>query len=188
MATDSPTAYQLRITLADSEPEIWRQVLVPFDITLAQLHDVIQLAMGWENLHTYRFQLGLVTKKIDCDPQQQLSEVLSLDAQKSLYYTYDEESGWLHRIAVEALEVKRLAKDSEANPVRSFTLPTCIDGAMACPPEGTGGVWGYDDFLDRLEDSSDPEYLMLIEKYGTFDPDVFDVAAAAARLQAHFLA
>jgi len=184
MPTDSPAAYQLKITLADSEPEIWRQVLVPVDVTLAQLHEVIQLAMGWENLHDYRFQLGLLTEKIDCIPQQNLSDVLALGTQKSLYYTYDEASGWLHKLVVESLSVEPSAKEN-TDPAHSLTLPTCTDGAMACPPEGTGGVWGYDDFLDRLEDSEDPDYLTLIEKYGTFDPDVFDVKAAAARLQAH---
>lgn len=183
MTIDSPTAYQLKIILADSTPEIWRRVLVPFRITLAQLHDVIQRAMGWENLHDYRFQLGLTTEKIDCEPQQQLADVLALDPQKSLYYTYDVASGWLHRIEVEALEMDSAGKGAvESDPV--LALPTCIAGAMACPPEGTGGVWGYSDFLERLDDSSAPDYIMLIEQYGTFDPEIFDVEAAAARLQA----
>ena len=177
-----PSAYQLKIVLADSEPEIWRRVLVPFTVTLAQLHTVIQLAMGWENLHDYRFQIGLATEKITCEPTKKLSEALALGTQKALYYTYDADSGWLHRIEVEALETPPLGEGSPAKDVVS--LPTCTDGAMACPPEGTGGVWGYEDFLDRLEDSNDPDYLMLIEKYGTFDPDVFEVAAATARLQA----
>ena len=185
---DSPTAYQLKIILADSEPEIWRRVLVPFEMTLAQLHEVIQLAMGWENLHDYRFQLGLATEKIDCAPQQNLADVLAPDAQQSLYYNYDAVSGWLHRIEVEALEVGILGKgDPAVDPVRSLSLPTCTGGEMACPPEGTGGVWGYDDFLDRLEDANDPDYLTLIDKYGAFDPDAFDVEAAANRLKASTL-
>lgn len=186
MTIDSPTAYQLKITLADSEPEIWRRVLVPFRITLAHLHEVIQRAMGWENLHDYRFQLGLATEKINCDPQQQLSDVLALDPQKSLYYTYDIAGGWLHRIEVEAFEIESVGNETpKSDSTTSLSLPTCIGGEMACPPEGTGGVWGYNDFLDRLDDSSAPDYLTLIEKYGTFDSDVFDIKDAAMRLQAH---
>ncbi len=50
-----PEMCQLKITLVDSEPEVWRRVLVPMQISLAQLHTVVQQVMGWENLHDYRF-------------------------------------------------------------------------------------------------------------------------------------
>ena len=176
-----PSAYQLKVVLTDSEPEIWRRILVPQNITLAQLHQVSQQAMGWENLHDYRFQIGLASDKVECSPQQSISEVLASAQEKTFYYTYDAASGWLHRIEAEALEVKLIDQSTSAS--EAFVLPVCIDGAMACPPEGTGGVWGYDDFLDRLEDPNDPDYLTLIEKYGAFDPDAFDVSVATARLQ-----
>lgn len=179
--TALPRAYQLKISLIDSDPEIWRQVVVPAQIKLSDLHQVIQLAMGWENIHEHAFDTGLGSQRVRHEASLLLADVIV--PERSLYYTYDFESGWLHRITLEALEAHSLA-EGNADPVGSEVLPTCTDGAMACPPEGTGGVWGYDDFLDRLEDSEDPDYLMLIEKYGTFDPDVFDVKAAAARLEA----
>jgi len=47
----------LRITLRDSKPPIWRRVAVPSDITLGQLHEVIQIAMGWMNSHLHQFVL-----------------------------------------------------------------------------------------------------------------------------------
>ena len=172
-----PQAYQLRISLADSEPEIWRQVLVTPQCSLEDLHRVIQLAMGWENTHEYAFDVGLAEKRSRLANTQRLAEVIKPDT--PLYYTYDFESGWLHRITLESIEARTTDILEESN-----QLPTCSDGAGACPPEGTGGVWGYDDFLDRLEDSSDPDYITLIEKYGNFDPDIFDVNAAVDRLQA----
>lgn len=49
--------YTLRITLRDSKPPIWRRVAVPSDITLGQLHEVIQIAMGWTNSHLHQFVL-----------------------------------------------------------------------------------------------------------------------------------
>ena len=49
--------YLIRITLRDSKPPIWRQVAVPSDITLEQLHEVIQIVMGWTDSHLHQFML-----------------------------------------------------------------------------------------------------------------------------------
>jgi hypothetical protein len=42
---------QLRITLNGSKPSIWRKLAVSSNIALADLHLVIQIAMGWANSH-----------------------------------------------------------------------------------------------------------------------------------------
>ncbi|MEL6901467.1 MAG: plasmid pRiA4b ORF-3 family protein [Cyanobacteria bacterium J06606_4] len=166
-----PVAYQLKITLVDSEPVVWRRVVVPAEVSLQELHSILQRAMGWENLHDYSFWLGVGSDRKSCDRTEHLSDTISAAAGEPIYYSYDPQSGWLHRIEVEALEV-------------SVADTACLDGAAACPPEGSGGVWGYDELLLRLEDVEDPDYLELIEKYGDFDPDAFDLSAANARLAA----
>jgi hypothetical protein len=50
--------YLLKIKLLEIEPEIWRQFIVPADITLDRLHDVIQIVMGWTDSHLYEFIIG----------------------------------------------------------------------------------------------------------------------------------
>lgn len=47
--------YQLKITLYQSKPPIWRRVLVPGNITLDELHLVIQIVMGWDDYHLHQF-------------------------------------------------------------------------------------------------------------------------------------
>jgi hypothetical protein len=47
--------YQMKVTLQESRPPIWRRVLVPGEATLATLHWIIQAAMGWENSHLHQF-------------------------------------------------------------------------------------------------------------------------------------
>ncbi len=53
-----PEIYQLKVTLLGTSPPIWRRLLVPADTTLAQLHDVLQAAMGWEDCHMHEFSIG----------------------------------------------------------------------------------------------------------------------------------
>ncbi|TPQ32034.1 plasmid pRiA4b ORF-3 family protein [Cupriavidus pinatubonensis] len=58
MASDpgpATSALQLRIALRGLSPSVWRRVLVPEHLTLGQLHNVIQVVMGWadEHLHTF---------------------------------------------------------------------------------------------------------------------------------------
>jgi len=39
-------AYQLRVTLVDSAPEVWREIRVPAYTQLKDLHDILQIADG----------------------------------------------------------------------------------------------------------------------------------------------
>jgi hypothetical protein len=56
---DNPNEiYQIKVTLLWTKPPIWRRLLVPATLTLAQLHDVLQLAMGWEDCHMHAFRIG----------------------------------------------------------------------------------------------------------------------------------
>ena len=50
--------HQLKVTLRDSKPPIWRRVQVPGNITLDTLHEVIQVIMGWEDYHLHQFIIG----------------------------------------------------------------------------------------------------------------------------------
>ena len=161
---------QLSITLVDSEPEVWRRAIVSADTSLANLHEIIQRVMGWQRLHDYSFQVGLGLDPVLLDSEMSLAEALRVAGDRPFYYNYDSKSGWRHRLMAEPL----------ANEVDC--LPVCTAGASACPPEGSGGVWGYDQLLARLEDMEDPDYIDLLDRYGDFDPDAFDLAAANARL------
>src|SRR3990172_10057059 len=53
-----PLIFQLRVTLKGSEPPIWRKVQVPSDITLSQLHDTLQIAVGWSDCYLHQFIVG----------------------------------------------------------------------------------------------------------------------------------
>src|SRR5262249_44116235 len=51
------TIFQLKMALKGIDPPIWRRIHTP-DCTLEELHEIIQVTMGWESEHLYRFTIG----------------------------------------------------------------------------------------------------------------------------------
>jgi hypothetical protein len=49
--------YQLRVVLRGISPLIWRRLLVRGDSTAAHLHEVLQIAFGWDDVHLNRFEI-----------------------------------------------------------------------------------------------------------------------------------
>ena len=48
-------AYQLKITIRNSHPPIWRRVIVPAGMTFSQLIHIFHIAMGGEGYHLRMF-------------------------------------------------------------------------------------------------------------------------------------
>ena len=60
-----PSVYQLRVVVHGVSPLIWRQLLIPADTTIADLHAVLQVAFGWTGAHLHRFVVhGLPLTKL----------------------------------------------------------------------------------------------------------------------------
>jgi hypothetical protein len=166
--------YQLKLTLRDSHPAIWRRIQVPDTILLPHLHGVLQLAMGWTNSHLHSFQVGELSfaePSPDDDfpvidySSVQLNQVAPAVAD-SLVYIYDFGDDWEHDIVVE----KVLPGDTGTHNL------SCLDGQRACPPEDVGGVWGYADFVKAIRNPRHPEHTDMLEWVGgAFDPDKLDL-------------
>lgn len=179
MDADAPI-YQLKITLLESKPPIWRRLRVRGDITLAQLHDIIQVAMGWTDSHLHVFEVGKTCfgEPSEEDPvpvhdekDASLAEIIPGESFK-FDYEYDFGDTWRHRILVEKIVEPEELKSSEPG---SF-YAECVGGRRACPPEDVGGVWGYENFLKAIRDPKHPEHEQYVEWIGgEFDPEAFDV-------------
>jgi len=182
--TELINIYQLKISLDGARPPIWRRVLVPSSYDLARLHEVIQIAMGWFDCHLHQFIIngefyGVPEPDFDFDvkPEEdvRLSNVFKREKDK-IQYEYDFGDGWVHTITLE----KILPFDPKK------TLPHCVTGRKACPPEDVGGIWGYANFLQAWNDPGHPEHESYREwlegDEGEFDPDYFDRAEVNAML------
>ena len=175
--------YQLKVTLLDIKPPVWRRIQIPGSTYLDDLHLMIQAAMGWQNCHLHRFVINeLVYGEPDPDfddppindEVQFTLRQLVRRAGRHLMYMYDFGDGWNHDVAVE----KIVAPESDV------VYPVCLDGIRACPPEDVGGVWGYQEFLNALADPKHEEHESYLEWIGgEFDPEKFDLDSANAALE-----
>lgn len=171
---------RLTIRLDEVEPKVVRQIEVPLDILLADLHLVIQAAMGWENCHLYEFRLGRGLAWGIPDPHWPDQRTLSakkasladlvprLKKNRTFQYVYDFGDDWQHTIKVGAI--------AEADP--GVAYPRLISAEGGCPPEDCGGPWGYADYLEAMADPSHPGHEDAVRWHGPdFDPNVLDEAA-----------
>ena len=182
-APATPQVYQLRVDLKHIRPPIWRRLLVPSTATLAELHTIIQTAMGWYNCHLHEFKIGRISYGPadddslfafggpDADTTVPLHAVLHGEGSK-FSYSYDFGDDWQHTIKVE----KVLPLDEKT------TYPRCIKGKRACPPEDCGGPWGYENLLEALSDPTNPNHKELAEWAGPLNPEHLDLIAINSRL------
>lgn len=171
-------AYQVLIRL--DGVEVWRRVVIPADITFKALHRVIQYSMGWYDSHLYQFELENNLVLVDTKQEKEEYEFYNdpnmptfggskrifktyrlsksvkvdkyLEVGKPIEYVYDMGDHWEHAIILE--------KVIEDYP---NVFPVCLEGAGACPPEDCGGVGGYLDLLDIIEDPEHPMYDEIME-------------------------
>jgi hypothetical protein len=175
------SVHQLKVTLLEIHPPIWRRLQVSSSINLRRLHDVIQEAMGWTHSHLYRFELnGVEFGEPDPDFGMPISSAKATQLRKiapeagiQFLYEYDFGDSWEHQILVEQV----------FPPEQGVTYPRCIAGERACPPEDCGGVWGYDEFLRAIRNRRHPEHRAMLEWVGgAFDPEAFDLRAVNDKL------
>jgi hypothetical protein len=174
LPTSSSPIYQLKVTLIDTQPPIWRRIQVPGDTSLPRLHAILQIAMGWTNSHLHGFRIGKhfysepdpdgMMEAIDERPVR-LSQIASRVGSRFIY-EYDFGDSWDHELVVEQILAPQL----------DVQYPRCLDGKRACPPEDVGGTGGYEDFLAAVRNRRHPEHAeWLTWVGGTFDPDKLDL-------------
>jgi hypothetical protein len=174
------TVHQLKTTLLEVDPPVWRRLLVPSDATLADLNFILQAAMGWTNSHLHQFTIAEVDYSdprfevdgADDEFAVRLAEVVTAEGLR-FNLLYDFGDGWNHEIIVERILPRESGK----------RYPCCVAGERACPPEDCGGVWGYEEFLGAIRDPKHEEHNAMLEWVGgSFDPEAFDLAALNRRL------
>ena len=166
---------QLRLSVKDVKPEIWRKVLVSPDITLERLHSVLQVLMGWRNAHLYAFVINKTRYSPPSEGEDQgkrnsvhtrLSAALAKNAEP-FTYEYDFGDGWEVEVHTESIP----------NDVQESQLPECLEGSRHGPAEDTGGSRGYMEKAKIYNNPQHKRYQEIRKLIGPgFDPESFDIA------------
>jgi Plasmid pRiA4b ORF-3-like protein len=183
---DESLVYSLRIVLDGSKPPIWRRVIVK-SLNLQELHRVVQVAMGWEDMHLHGFDIRKIRVPLVGDGAPINERAISI-AQlfaakiKTFAYTYDFGDSWKHTIAIE-----------KTLPAETYVCyPRCLDGKGACPLEDIGGIDRWSRLLKLVEVTEEeifpePDLNEAISRFGLdFVPHPFDVDETNDRLRKEF--
>jgi len=175
---------QLRVQLTGIYPPIWRRVLVGGHTSLLGLHHAFQNAMGWQDLHQHQFIIFDAYYGTPSDDPEGTDVIDEREVNlgdfgfrhgDSFIYEYDFGDSWEHEVTVE--KWPRFRKLSGC--------PRCLRGERACPPEGCGGIRGYDELIEAYENIDFPDRDEVLAVAGPgFDPETFDVREANRRLLA----
>lgn len=172
-------ALELQVILDLEIYQAVRRIIVPANIELCQLHQVIQKVFGWKDYHSYDFAvldcknekppLLLVPDdtylELDKDAAlvqgRKLSEFISKD--NFLVYTYDLGDNWEHKI-----ELVREILDHDQQ------SPYLLEAKGKTPPEDVGGVGGFLEFRKIMIQPRHPEYEHMKQWAGYWDPELSD--------------
>jgi hypothetical protein len=144
--SNSIQSLQIKILLDDTKPPVWRRVLIPNNMTLHDLHLVIQASFNWYNCHLYGFDLPERKQAVDIEGQNWQEwgiESYHIDSRKALvtdylsdkskyiHYDYDFGDGWRHTVGLEKIVDKVIDK------------PELIKAKTYAPVEDSGSTWGW---------------------------------------------
>jgi hypothetical protein len=119
--------YIIKVELQGTNPIVWRRLLVPPQTSLRKFHNILQKSMGWKNSHSHQFSVRVIPwKKLN---ESLLLEKKALTTMDDLVYKYGRGDGWIHDIRLIGMCIDEGL--------------SCVEGAMACPPEDCGSFEEY---------------------------------------------
>lgn len=174
-----------------SKPIIWRKVKVNENLSFNDFHLVIQILFGWENYHLYmfspkgwqsrpeispdyddEFSMDKPFSPIDTFPHGQrydaekifLKDYFNAEKQK-ITYIYDFGDDWIHTI-----ELVKITDET-------VLYPACMEGKGSDLSEDSGGIWGFYNMVEAINDPAHPEHSMYMEWLGMEQGDKWDINA-----------
>lgn len=185
-------AFVFKIKVDGSQkPPIWRKVKVNEDVTFDQFHIIIQTLFGWDGSHMYKFSpkgwgsRPEISYNFDDDfgmeapfskastfphgERYDAEEIKLKDyfkvPKQTIIYIYDFGDDWTH--TVELVEVSN----------EKVIVPLCISGKGSNLTDDCGGIWGFYDMVEAVNNPEHPEHEEYREWLGMEDDEKWDLNA-----------
>lgn len=177
-------AYTLDVVLKGSPRKVYRQLVVPSTMSLADLGEILMCAVGWDGYHLHQFidgdnyysapnefGGGVVD---DRDARDYTIGQLLRKVKAKIKWEYDFGDSWIHEITL----VDKQEVDADA-----VVKVQLVKATGACPPEDCGGVGGYRHLLNVLKNPGNEEFEEMVDWLGGgFDPKSFNIVGARQRI------
>ena len=182
--------FHIRIKLNNAPVSIWRELVVPSNITLEMLAYVLIDAMGWKHEHLYQYHgkndicylnsrelkhrndsfFAFMSRVRYKNSEKTSLEMVLQPKGERLKFEYDFGDSWTHDLWVKG------ARDYAPNEEPVIKL---LKAQGECPPEDCGGVWGYAELLElnkkKRKTAEDKERLEWYDIPKDFDPEACDL-------------
>ncbi|GEM_PF-4564096 len=161
---------ELTLNLDGANPQVFRTLMLPLDLDLHELHQIIQGAFLWEDDSAYTYMLE--GEMIEDD--EIIPEVLN---KKGVELLYNYANGWKVNVLTEGFRYTEDLAD----------YPLCIKGAGASPPQKIDSIAIYNIAITNWPKSITQEAEMLRSiVLADFMPDEFDVDLVNQSLGKYF--
>ena len=200
-------AYRLRVTLLDTHIPIWREIVVPVDITFDDLHVILQYTMGWYNCHLYEFKIGKVVVTTDEEALDEIRYFKTIEGMKKLaelrksrffvdrtktlkdvdefieeYFDNNKIIDYIYDFGDDWTHEIDVLEKIENYP---HEYAQVLKYKGNCPPEDCGGTRGYEEFLKIINNKSHADYEENVlwadgQGYGNYDIDEVNMALEEA--------
>jgi len=194
----------LKVELELGEYKAWRKVIVPLNYNFRELHKIIQKLFDWQDYHLHEYfvyseekddskwfnhseyhrdgykaifnltmnQDNLEYNMYEMNYQEQDFELAVENEVKlkdilpaRIKYIYDYGDDWQHYI-----ETEEIIEDYKSN------KPTLLAGEGTAPPEDVGGVGGFSEFMQIIDNPDDEDYEHMLEwaksqRFKKYDPE-----------------
>ncbi len=182
--------FHIRIKLNNAPVSIWRELVVPSNITLEMLAYVLIEAMGWQHEHLYQYHgkndihylnsrelkyhnnsfFAFMSRVRYKNSEKTSLEMVLQPKGERFKFEYDFGDSWIHDLWVKG------ARDYAPNEEPVIKL---LKAKGECPPEDCGGVWGYAELLElnkkKRKTAEDKERLEWYDIPKDLDPEVCDL-------------
>lgn len=144
-------AYIIKVTLENTHPPVWRRILVPGGISFEDLHEILQMAFGWDNYHMHNFTFPGGYIEITQKGEEGYGDFVDEDEAviddfieecKWIRYTYDFGDDWRHKIVLEKTDMEYQGRSATVLKAKGDNFV-----------EDSGGIWGGE------EDSRSPFHI-----------------------------